>query len=131
MAEGQWSIDIERAWANLFRLIVQQMSRAYADLEVVTLSVKVELDLNQVTEERFPSAAQARLILASWQEIQIELDQIGFETFKQLFVANSDIKACCAFKALLFNQCNPVQVQVFAANRNCDPFRLTSPARKI
>merc|ERR1719228_1447181 len=79
MAEGQWSIDIESAWANLFRLIVQQMSRAYADLEV--------------TEERFPSAAQARLILASWQEIQTELDQIGFETFKQLFVANSDIKA--------------------------------------
>ena len=37
MAEGQWSIDIERAWANLFRLIVQQMSRAYADLEEVTL----------------------------------------------------------------------------------------------
>ena len=36
MAEGQWSIDIERAWANLFRLIVQQMSRAYADLEVAT-----------------------------------------------------------------------------------------------
>ena len=39
MAEGQWSIDIERAWANLFRLIVQQMSRAYADLEVATLSI--------------------------------------------------------------------------------------------
>ena len=50
----------------------------------------------QVTEERFPSAAQAHLILASWQEIQTELDQIGFETFKQLFVANSDIKACVA-----------------------------------
>ena len=79
---------------------------------------------NQVSgEERFPSAAQARLILASWQEIQIELDQIGFETFKQLFVANSDIKASCA----TINQ----SWQVFAANRNCDPFRLTSPARKI
>ena len=37
MAEGQWSIDIEKAWANLFRLIVQQMSRAYADLEVIPL----------------------------------------------------------------------------------------------
>ena len=97
MAEGQWSIDIERAWANLFRLIVQQMSRAYADLEVPSHfdSFKRLEVLNQVTEERFPSAAQARLILASWQEIQIELDQIGFETFKQLFVANSDIKACC------------------------------------
>ena len=59
--------------------------------------LKLHLPLaSQVTEERFPSAAQARLILASWQEIQIELDQIGFETFKQLFVANSDIKACCA-----------------------------------
>ena len=34
MAEGQWSLDIEKAWANLFRLIVQQMSRAYADHEV-------------------------------------------------------------------------------------------------
>ena len=109
MAEGQWSIDIERAWANLFRLIVQQMSRAYADLEVVTLQTVLGhlfQTPDQVSEERFPSAAQSRLILASWQEIQIELDQIGFETFKQLFVANSDIKACCAFKALLLN--NPV-----------------------
>ena len=108
MAEGQWSIDIERAWANLFRLIVQQMSRAYADLEVVTLQ-NVSRHLfqtpDQVSEERFPSAAQSRLILASWQEIQIELDQIGFETFKQLFVANSDIKACCTFKALCGHLC--------------------------
>ena len=69
---------------------------------------------HQVTEERFPSATQARLILASWQEIQIELDQIGFETFKQLFVANSDIKARCT---TMSQSCG---WQVFAANRNCD-----------
>ena len=35
MAEGQWSLEIEKAWANLFRMIVLQMRRAYADLEEV------------------------------------------------------------------------------------------------
>ena len=37
MAEGQWSLEIEKAWANLFRMIVLQMRRAYADLEEVVI----------------------------------------------------------------------------------------------
>ena len=93
----------------------------------------------QVTEERFPSAAQAHLILASWQEIQIELDQIGFETFKQLFVANSDIKACvahslhCVAISVKHSSNGEVDMSQFLQllNRTFGHFRLTSPARKI
>ena len=47
----------------------------------------------QVVEERFPSPNQAQLILGSWKEIQISLDEIGFEAFKKLFSSHSDIKA--------------------------------------
>ena len=47
-----------------------------------------------MVEDRFPSPNQAKLILGSWKEIQISLDEIGYEAFKKLFSSHSDIKAC-------------------------------------
>jgi len=79
MAEGQWCLDIELAWAHLFKVLVHHMSSAYPK----------ELE----AEDRFPSAGQAKLILESWTEIRSSIDEIGFETFQRLFASHSNIQA--------------------------------------
>jgi len=79
MAEGQWSIDIESAWARLFKMLVLMMSRAYTEKEVDRAV-------------SFPNPRQTELILRSWQEIQQSLEEIGQEAFRKLFEAHSDIQ---------------------------------------
>jgi len=78
MAEGQWSIDIEGAWIQLFKILVQMMKSAYEEKESTGV---------------FPSPNQISLILESWSDIEAGLDEIGVESFKKLFESHSDIQA--------------------------------------
>ena len=78
ISEGEWSIDIESAWSQLFRILVQMMSEAYKENEILG---------------EFPSKHQLRMLLASWTVIQNELDQVGIETFRKLFESHSDIQS--------------------------------------
>jgi len=77
MAEGQWSIDIEGAWIQLFKILVQMMKVAYEERETTGV---------------FPSPRQTDLILDSWGHIEAGLDEIGVESFKKLFESHSDIQ---------------------------------------
>ena len=78
MAEGQWSIDIEGAWIQLFKILVQMMKGAYEEKESTT--------------GVFPSPKQIGLMLESWSDIEAGLDEIGVESFKKLFESHSDIQ---------------------------------------
>jgi len=77
MAEGQWSIDIEGAWIQLFKILAQMMKVAYQEKDIVGV---------------FPSPRQIGLILESWGDIEAGLDEIGAEAFKKLFESHSDIQ---------------------------------------
>ena len=77
MAEGQWSIDIEGAWIQLFKILAQMMRVAYEDKDISSV---------------FPSPRQIDLILESWGDIETSLDEIGVESFKKLFESHSDIQ---------------------------------------
>jgi len=77
MAEGQWSIDIEGAWIQLFKILAQMMRVAYEDKDISSV---------------FPSPRQIDLILDSWGDIETSLDEIGVESFKKLFESHSDIQ---------------------------------------
>jgi len=77
MAEGQWSIDIEGAWIQLFKILAQMMKVAYEEKETTGV---------------FPSPRQTDLILNSWGHIEAGLDDIGVESFKKLFESHSDIQ---------------------------------------
>ena len=46
---------------------------------------------NEVFGE-FPTKNQMTLLLASWSEIENELDDLGIETFRKLFESHSDIQ---------------------------------------
>ena len=67
MSEGDWSIDIENAWAQLFKILVQMMSAAYNENE---------------TLGAFPSHRQSKMLLDSWNVIQNELDEVGIELLR-------------------------------------------------
>lgn len=78
MSQGDWSIDIENAWAQLFKILVQMMSAAYNENE---------------TLGAFPSQRQSKMLRESWNVIQNELDEVGIETFRKLFESHSDIQS--------------------------------------
>ena len=77
MDQGNWSIDIEKAWLNFFKLLTQMMKVAYKEKEPLS---------------SFPSGGQARLLVQSWQSIEFQLEEIGTEIFRKLFQSHSDIQ---------------------------------------
>jgi len=77
MAEGQWSIDIEGAWIQLFKILAQMMKVAYEKSN---------------TDGDFPSPRQSDLIVESWNHIEASLDDIGVESFKKLFESHADVQ---------------------------------------
>jgi len=77
MAEGQWSIDIEGAWIQLFKILAQMMKVAYEKADTI---------------ESFPSPRQRDLMVDSWSHIEESLDEIGLESFKKLFESHADIQ---------------------------------------
>jgi len=77
MAEGQWSIDIEGAWIQLFKILAQMMKVAYEKADTIS---------------SFPSPRQSDLIVESWSHIEASLDEIGVESFKKLFESHADIQ---------------------------------------
>ena len=78
IAQGNWSIDIEGAWLNFFKILVQMMRVAYTEKEPMS---------------SFPSSRQARLLLESWENIETQVDEVGLETFIKLFESHSDIQS--------------------------------------
>ena len=78
IAQGNWSIDIEGAWLNFFKILVQMMRVAYTEKEPMS---------------SFPSSRQARLLLESWENIETQVDEVGLETFMKLFESHSDIQS--------------------------------------
>jgi len=78
MSEGGWSIEIENAWLQLFKILVQMMTVAYGENEIFG---------------EFPTKRQLTLLLQSWCEIQNELEEVGIETFRKLFESHSDIQS--------------------------------------
>jgi len=77
MAEGQWSIDIEGAWIQLFKILAQMMKVAYEKADTI---------------QSFPSPRQRDLMVESWTHIEESLDEIGLESFKKLFESHADIQ---------------------------------------
>ena len=78
MAQGNWSLDIEGAWLTFFKVLVQMMKVAYTEKEPLS---------------SFPSQRQTRLLLASWEDIETQLEEVGMETFRKLFESHSDIQS--------------------------------------
>ena len=78
MDQGNWSLDIEAAWLNFFKILVAMMKVAYTEKEPLS---------------SFPSQKQTRLLLNSWENIETQLDEVGVETFRKLFESHSDIQS--------------------------------------